>query len=97
MGTVIARVSDPAGIVRDVNFYIAVPGRSSELGPYPPDIVRRPSPGVYEKDVVLDPDFITRVRVDVVTEPQGTVSYDGDHLQEFGVRTASAGGTGSSE
>jgi hypothetical protein len=95
MGTVIARVSDPGVLVRDVNFYIEVPGRSRELGPYPPDIVRRPSPGVYEKDVVLDPDFQTRVRIDVLTEPGGAVSFTGATVQEFDARTATVvGGTG---
>jgi hypothetical protein len=94
MGTVIARVTDPGVIVRDVNFYVAVPGRSGELGPFPPDIVRRPSPGVYEKDVVLDPEFQTQVRIEVNTENLGAVTFNGGYLQEFGPRTATAGGTG---
>jgi hypothetical protein len=94
MGTVIARVSDPGVIVQDVNFYIAVPPRSGELGPYPPDIVRRPSPGVYEKDVVLDADYKTLVRIEVITEPNGTLTFDGDVVQELDPRTGTAGGTG---
>ncbi|HEX8671622.1 MAG TPA: hypothetical protein VF710_07025, partial [Longimicrobium sp.] len=94
MGTVIARVSDPGVIVQDVNFYIEAPPGSGELGPYPPDIVRRPSPGVYEKDVILDADFNTLVRIEVITEPNGTLTFDGSDVQEFGVRTGTAGGTG---
>jgi hypothetical protein len=94
MGTVIARVSDPGVIVQDVNFYIAVPPRSSELGPYPPDIVRRPSPGVYEKDVVLDAEFKTLVRIEVLTEPGGTLTFNGSSVQEFDARTGTVGGTG---
>jgi len=93
MGTVIVRIGDQQNVVRDVYFYIAVPGRSGELGPYPPDVVRRPSPGVYEKDVVLDPEFETLVRIEVITETQGPVTFTGD-VQTFGARTATAGGTG---
>jgi len=94
MGTVIAKVTDPGANVRDVNFYIAVPNRSPELGPYPPDVVRRPAPGVYEKDVVLDPEFETRVRIEVITDPQTAVSIEGGAVQVFAARTAPAGGTG---
>ncbi|HEX8208791.1 MAG TPA: shufflon system plasmid conjugative transfer pilus tip adhesin PilV [Longimicrobium sp.] len=93
MGTVIARVGDQQNVVRDVYFYVRVlDNGSSELGPYPPDIVRRPLPGVYEKDVVLDPTFETIVRT-VVFKDDGT-EVTGIAEQSFGIRTAAAGGTG---
>ncbi|HEX8830940.1 MAG TPA: hypothetical protein VF705_07240, partial [Longimicrobium sp.] len=66
MGTVIAAVRDDLNEVAAVDFYVtvidtrvgAVPVR---LGPYPADILRRPAPGVYEKDVLLDTVYQTRV------------------------------------
>lgn len=95
MGTVIASITDPHVTVRDVNFYISVPERASgELGPHPPDIVRRPSPGLYEKDVVLDPEFKTLVRVDVITEPLGSATINGSDVWAFDPRNAAPVGPG---
>jgi hypothetical protein len=92
MGTVIAKVGDPGGVVRDVYFYVRVPERSlGELGPYPPDILRRPSPGVYEKDVVLDPEFQTIVRTEVIRDDSTKVTGAD---QTFGARMPTAGGAG---
>lgn len=93
MGTVIAKVTDPAFQVREVNFYYQVPARGTGwLGPYPPDIVRRPVPGVYEKDILLDSEYDTEVATDVIQD-DGTLAKPRD-IQTFGKRTAAAGGTG---
>lgn len=92
MGTVIAKVGDQGNVVRDVYFYVRVlDGVSGELGPYPPDIVRRPSPGVYEKDLVLDPRFETVVRTVVIRDDGTTVA---GAEQTFGARAPTAGGAG---
>jgi hypothetical protein len=76
MGTVIAAVRDDLNEVAAVDFYVtvvdtrvgAVPVR---LGPYPADILRRPVPGVYEKDVLLDSVYQTRVET-VLQQVDGT-------------------------
>jgi hypothetical protein len=93
MGTVIAKVTDPGNVVRDVNFYVRVLDRvSAELGPYPADILRRPLPGVYEKDVILDPLLETSVRTEVMQD-DGT-SVANIPVQTFGLRSGTVGGTG---
>lgn len=75
-GTLIARVTDPSDLVRDVSFYRrlgtqAAPGS----GPYPPDVVRRPAPGagVYEYDFVLDTELDTIGTIELVLEDGRTI------------------------
>lgn len=83
MGVVVARVSDPENAVAQVNFFLQVlDGDSLELGPYPPDIVRRPQAGNgrYEKDIVLDPLYETAVRTELVRE-------DGSRVPDVPVQT----------
>ncbi|MBD0319187.1 MAG: hypothetical protein ICV87_02570 [Gemmatimonadetes bacterium] len=70
-GTVIARVTDGSGVVREVNFYKRLEGDAAPgVGPFPADIVRRPASnvGVYEFDVVRDRTARTVVGVQLVLE-----------------------------
>ncbi|HZH03464.1 MAG TPA: hypothetical protein VEY30_06745 [Myxococcaceae bacterium] len=47
MGTVILELSDDQNDIREVWFRVQQ-GTAGPLGPFPPDIVRRPNPEVYE-------------------------------------------------
>lgn len=93
MGTVIAAVRDDQGEVGAVDFYVTVlDAAATRLGPYPADIVRRPAPGVYEKDVLLDTLYQTKVET-VLQAAEGSATVAGTP-QLFGVRElAAAGGT----
>lgn len=95
VGTVIARVSDPSNVVRDVNFYYSVNG-GPEIGPNPPAVARRPAAtmGVYEFDILLDAEYTTTVRTQVVLEGAATQEVQGLAVQTFGVRTGTAAGGG---
>jgi hypothetical protein len=71
IGTLIARITDSSNLVREVNFYRRLPTQAAPgSGPYPPDIVRRPSPGagVYEYDFVLDTELDTIGTIELVLE-----------------------------
>jgi hypothetical protein len=95
MGTVIAAVRDDLGEVAAVDFYVTVldtrPGQTpSRLGPYPADILRRPAPGVYEKDVLLDPQYDTKVETEL--QLVNATSRVIGEVQTFATRTAPTGG-----
>jgi hypothetical protein len=89
MGTVIVEITDAQNQVREVNFYTKR-GAEARTGPYPPDIVRRPLPGVYEKDVVLDSEFVMKVFVEILLD-DGTLLTNFP-APEFTTRSPSAGG-----
>ena len=88
MGTVIVKITDMIDEVREVNFYTQR-GTESPIGPYPPDIVRRPLPGIYEKDIVLDGELTMTVTVEIVTD-NGVLT--GLPPQPFDKRSPTAGG-----
>ncbi|HEX8359592.1 MAG TPA: hypothetical protein VF613_05775 [Longimicrobium sp.] len=76
MGTLIARVTDSSNLVREVNFYRRLPTQAAPgSGPYPADIVRRPTPGagVYEYDFVLDTELDTMGMIELVLEDGRTI------------------------
>jgi hypothetical protein len=96
IGTLKLKLTDPGNEVADILFNeVAIDAADNEVrrsGPHPPDITRRP--GWYEKDVVLDASLRTRVEV-ILRDENGTALLNpATAYGEFGVRTASAGGTG---
>lgn len=75
-GTARLTVSDPNGEVSRVDFYTTTitnaDGTGNRTGPAPAD--RTPSPGTYEKDAGLDPDYLTRVEAVVTLAAGGTLA-----------------------
>lgn len=89
-GTLIARVGDVSGVVREVNFYRRLEGDAAPgVGPFPADIVRRPASdvSVYEYDVVRAPGARTIVQVQLVLE-DGTPGATAERI--FDARSADA-------
>ena len=74
-GTVQLSVSDPGGQVGRVDFYTTTvtnaDGSGTRVGPAAAD--RTPGAGIYEKDVALSPDYLTRVEAVVTLTTGATI------------------------
>lgn len=92
--TLVLEVSDPANEVASVEFELVTvdPATGADVqrtGPYPPDVTRRP--GWYEKDVLLNPVYRTRVEPVLRREDGSLIPAP---AETFGLRTATVGGGG---